>query len=232
MSLESSSIFSKPSSEEKNKLILYHGTTEIDLEPSFGGGKSTHDYGNGFYCTADFHQAELWACASNGSGYVHSYEIDLEGLNVLTLSSDDAKLWLSILMKHRTPNLNDDLSYHKEFMEKYLTVDVNDYDFIIGYRTDDSYFAIVEAFCYDFLTYDDLTKSLNMGELGFQYVLKSDRAYNRLKKLSTYKTQSEELYKEFWDRDKKYRDSFKEIRKDSKKKRKDKIKYKTITDLI
>ena len=45
-----------------NKLILYHGSSEIVQAPVFGKGKSYNDYGRGFYCTEYIELAKEWAC--------------------------------------------------------------------------------------------------------------------------------------------------------------------------
>ena len=41
-----------------SKLILYHGTSEKRFTPTFGLGNDKHDYGRGFYLTADFELAK------------------------------------------------------------------------------------------------------------------------------------------------------------------------------
>ena len=36
---------------EKNALILYHGSPNKQIEPTYGSGNDKHDYGKGFYLT-------------------------------------------------------------------------------------------------------------------------------------------------------------------------------------
>ena len=36
---------------DKNTLILYHGSPNKEIRPTYGLGNDKHDYGNGFYLT-------------------------------------------------------------------------------------------------------------------------------------------------------------------------------------
>ena len=54
----------------------------------------------------------------------------------------------------------------KKFIKKYLKVDVKDYDIVIGYRADDSYFQIAESFLANQLALEVLGDALHLGRLG------------------------------------------------------------------
>ncbi|MCR5260187.1 MAG: DUF3990 domain-containing protein [Desulfovibrio sp.] len=48
------------------KIILYHGTADKIVTPTFGLGNDRHDYGKGFYITDDIELAKEWAvCKPN-----------------------------------------------------------------------------------------------------------------------------------------------------------------------
>lgn len=74
---------------------LYHGSLEIVDHPEIRKAVRTLDYGDGFYATTSFQQAEAWVrrrAKENGSvkGYVNVYEFDfssLRKLNSLLLQS-------------------------------------------------------------------------------------------------------------------------------------------------
>ncbi len=83
------------------KLILYHGSPEIVVQPLFGKGKVYNDYGQGFYCTLDLLMAREWASNENRDGFVNKYEIDTTDLSILNLSEYTILHWLTILVKHR-----------------------------------------------------------------------------------------------------------------------------------
>ena len=57
-------------------MILYHGSPNRIVYPSFGLGDDRHDYGKGFYLTQDLNLAKEWAVCrpETESGYVHTYQ--------------------------------------------------------------------------------------------------------------------------------------------------------------
>ena len=85
------------------KIILFHGTSEKIVVPTYGCGDEKHDYGKGFYLTESIELAKEWAvCRPNDiSGFVHSYELDTEGLRILDFQQFNVLSWLAELLKHR-----------------------------------------------------------------------------------------------------------------------------------
>ena len=67
------------------KIILYHGTPEKNVTPTYGLGDEKHDYGRGFYLSEDVELAKEWAvCRPNETnGWVHKYELQTEELKIL-----------------------------------------------------------------------------------------------------------------------------------------------------
>ena len=65
-------------------LILYHGSQAESFTPTYGLGNDTHDYGRGFYTTADIELGREWAVGqqANADGWLHAYEVDLGALKV------------------------------------------------------------------------------------------------------------------------------------------------------
>ena len=43
------------------KMILYHGTPDKEVTPTYGLGDDKHDYGRGFYLSEDIELAKEWA---------------------------------------------------------------------------------------------------------------------------------------------------------------------------
>ncbi len=60
-------------------------------------------------------------------------------------------------------------------------LDYSNYDVIIGYRADDSYFSFAQDFLNGTISYRQLTLSMKLGELGKQYVLKNEKAFSKIK---------------------------------------------------
>lgn len=167
------------------KLVLHHGSPNKLVRPTYGLGNDRHDYGRGFYLTGSFELAREWAvCRPNeASGWVHSFELDTEGLRVLDFEQLDVLSWLAELMKHRAAD--DSRRYRvlaPRFIERY-GVDSAGFDVIKGWRANASYFYIAKEFVRDNVDVEILEELLSLGGLGIQYCLKSERAYARLREL-------------------------------------------------
>lgn len=165
-------------------MILYHGSENIIKTPYLGGGKNNNDYGQGFYCTKEVELAKEWACTECVSAYVNKYELDMTDLNVLDLSTKKYSTmhWLALLMEYRkirvaTPVMKRAM----EWLLQHFLIDIDDYDVIIGYRADDSYFSFARAFISNQISVAQLSYVMQLGELGVQYVLKSEKAFDALK---------------------------------------------------
>lgn len=167
------------------KIILFHGTPDEIVVPSYGKGEEKHDYGKGFYLTESIDLAKEWAvCRPNErNGYVHQYELDIENLKILDFKDKGVLAWLAELMKHR--DAADSKRYRmlaKKFIKKY-GVDTGDYDVIKGWRADASYFYIAKEFVKDNIDLDILEELLSLGDLGIQYCIKSEIAYSKLREV-------------------------------------------------
>lgn len=167
------------------KIILFHGTSEKIVVPTYDCGDEKHDYGKGFYLTESIELAKEWAvCRPNDiSGFVHSYELDTEGLRILDFQQFNVLSWLAELMKHR--DAADSKRYRmlaEKFIEKY-SIDTDEYDVIKGWRANASYFYIAKEFVRDNVDVDILEELLTLGGLGIQYCIKSELAYSRLQEV-------------------------------------------------
>lgn len=163
-------------------MILYHGSPNKVIVPTYGKGEEKHDYGQGFYLTGSIDLAKEWAvCRPNEViGYVHQYELDTDGLRILDFQEKGVLAWLAELMKHR--DAADSKRYRmlaKKFIVKY-GVETNGYDVIKGWRANASYFYIAKEFVRDNIDMDILEELLSLGGLGIQYCIKSELAYTKL----------------------------------------------------
>ena len=163
--------------------VLYHGSTKVIELPVLGLGNPKNDYGLGFYCTESLELAKEWACTELSDGFVNSYEIGFEGLNILHLNKKSYHIlnWLSILLQNRTFVLSQGLpSEAKAYLLDNFLPEYEHYDLIIGYRADDSYFSFANAFLNNTISLEQLRKAMFLGKLGEQVVLKSEEAFSRL----------------------------------------------------
>lgn len=169
-----------------SKVILFHGTFNKDVKPAYGLGNNKHDYGKGFYLTENIELAKEWAvCRPDEiNGWVHKFELDLEGLRILDFEEHDILAWLAELMKHRAA---DDSRRYRILAEKFMNkygIDTSDYDVIKGWRANASYFYIAKEFVRDNIDMEILPELLSLGGLGIQYCIKSEKAFSQLHELS------------------------------------------------
>ena len=165
-----------------SKKILYHGSPNRVIVPKFGFGEDRHDYGRGFYLTENLELAKEWAVCrpDETNGWVHKYELEMGGLNILDFQKYDVLSWLAELMKHR--DAADSKRYKmlaQKFIEKY-GIDTCGYDVITGWRANASYFYIAKEFVRDNIDIEILEELLSLGGLGIQFCIKSERAFAQL----------------------------------------------------
>ena len=176
---------------------IYHGSEFIIEQPQYGYGKMYNDYGQGFYCTEEAVMAKEWGVGYERDGYANCYEIDMTGLKVLDLNADVyCELhWLAILLENREFDAHSALGYEaKEYIKAHFLIDYSDYDIIIGYRADDSYFSFAQDFINGAISYRQLTNALRLGNLGQQFVLKSKKAFEQIRFLGAEVAKYDEWY--------------------------------------
>lgn len=206
---------------DSNSITIYHGSDNLKGLPKYGIGKLENDYGLGFYCTEDKSKAEIWAVGRNKNGYCNKYILKTDDLKVLELDDNNILQWLAILMKHRIYKSEDDIINLRmeRFITKYLDIDVDSYDYIIGYRADDSYFKIVEMFISGLACLEDLYDLLHLGSLGKQIVLKSKKAFDNLSFVEASTCNVNILYSKYINNDIRARNQAKDIIKRSEYKK-------------
>lgn len=163
--------------------ILFHGSQNKYVIPTYGIGEDKHDYGKGFYLTENKDLASEWAVynPTGVNGWVHTYSFK-EGTNlkILDFKEYGTLAWLAELMKYR--DADSSRRYRvlaPKFIQRYQ-VDTNGYDIIRGRRANASYFYIAKSFVRDEIDLEILPELLKLGDLGIQYCLKSERAFSSL----------------------------------------------------
>lgn len=162
---------------------LYHGSKIILEHPYPCGGKPYNDYGYGFYCTRDLELANEWSCTEGGGGFANHYLLNMDGLRVLHLNTCQYHIlnWLAILLQNRSFSVPEGImSQAKTYLLDTFLPPYTDYDLIVGYRADDSYFKFSRAFLAGSISLEHLKQAMNLGKLGEQTVLKSENAFAQL----------------------------------------------------
>lgn len=187
---------------------LYHGSEKEIKAPIFGFGKKYNDYGLGFYCTEELDLAKEWAVDVNRDGYANTYEIEMDDLSILDLNDEKYCIlhWLAVLLENREFDVPSALAQEaKEYLLTNFLPDYKSYDVIIGYRADDSYFSFAQDFINGTISYRQLSNAMRLGNLGCQFVLKSEKAFSRIKFIQSEKADNKEWYNKKNQRDKKAR---------------------------
>lgn len=184
--------------------ILYHGSEFIIEKPEYGIGNIHNDYGLGFYCCSHQGLAKEWASRKSGHGYISKYSLRDDRLKILDLTKppyNNVLYWVTLLMHNRelSADLRDNYPKELKYLEDKYLLDVSNFDVVIGYRADDSYFRFPESFIRSEITLESLNKIFEAGELGKQYVLVSQRAFNSLHFLS-YQESYEESKVDYYQR--------------------------------
>lgn len=195
----------------ENNLIIYHGSQQIVEVPEFGVGKTYNDYGQGFYCTENIELAKEWACPIKKDGYSNKYLMHLEGLNVIHLTKGEFNIlnWLAILLKNRKFDITSPVgSSAREFILSRFMPDTDNADVIIGYRADDSYFSFAEDFVNNVISLRDLERAMQLGALGEQVVLVSERSFEQIEFIEQETADYREYYFRRAQRDRKAREAY------------------------
>lgn len=182
--------------DNAERRILYHGSEFRIERPFFGGGKAANDYGLGFYCTEEELLAKEWAVTDRHDGFANRYELKMRGLKVLDLTARGMTVlhWLAILLENRVFDMRGDvLAAAHAYLRVNFAVDDAEADVMIGYRADDNYFSFARAFLNGSLSYERLCRVIRLGDLGLQVVVKSRRAFERLKFLDAVPVSREEF---------------------------------------
>lgn len=176
---------------------IFHGSEFVIEKPIYGKGATTNDYGPGFYCTENPELAKEWACAKNRNGYVNQYELCFTDLRILNLNDPEYSVlnWLAILAANRTYWQKGSIAEEaKKYLADHFLVDTSDYDIIIGNRADDSYFSFAQDFVMGAISYQKLSEAMRLGKLGEQIVLKSRKAFDKIRYLGNEPVDAKEYY--------------------------------------
>lgn len=185
-------------------ITIFHGSNHIIKKPMYFLGKKHNDYGQGFYCTNEIDMAKEWACKENVNGFVNEYQLDISNLKILNLQDSKYNVlnWIALLLKNRKFELSDPVSIRaREYILENYLIDTTDYDLIIGYRADDSYFSYAQSFVANSLPVRLLEKALKLGELGIQIALVSEKAFEYIKFVNVISVEKEIYYPKYINRD-------------------------------
>lgn len=172
---------------------VYHGSDHIIKKPSYMGGKPDNDYGNGFYTTEYEDRARSWATLNGNleKSIVNVYNLELDELNVLDLNDHGVLAWIAEVVANRGTNQDMANIVGKRLVELYRP-DSSSFDVIKGYRADDSYTQVVEAFLLNQINIQEVERLFYKGSLGNQVFLKSEKAFQKIQWVDSYEVTLQE----------------------------------------
>ena len=197
-------------------MLVYHGSSHIIEVPVYNDSKRSNDYGYGFYTTENIDLAKEWACANDQNGYANIYEADLNGLKVLNLNAPEYNIlnWLAILTKYRSYWQNGSIAEDaKDYLQANFLVDLSQFDIVIGYRADDSYFSFAQDFVSGVISLNKLSEAMRLGKLGEQIVLKSRESFSHIRFLGAEPAIAETYYEKKSMRDREARRAYRQTKR-------------------
>jgi hypothetical protein len=194
---------------------LYHGAPRIVTKPVWGEGFIFNDFGQGFYCSLEKEVTKEWACQNKTHGFVSEFDIEIKGevINFLDLNNGDYNIlyWMAIVLENRQFRINgEDAIRARKYILDNFYVDYWKCDIVKGFRADDSYFAITNAFLNNEISIDNFYKAMRLGKNGLQVVLRTKKAYELMEFCKATFANKEIYYPKKLARDMKFRNSFME----------------------
>ena len=149
---------------------IYHGSIEKVESPEIRESNRTLDYGQGFYTTTSYEQAEAWVRRRmnekrTSRGYVCVYELNkaaLESLNRLVFEQPTEE-WVDFVMKNRT---------QKGY--------VHEYDIVYGPVANDRVYAAFALYEGGLINKQALIAELKVYKLVDQYLFHTEKALQAL----------------------------------------------------
>lgn len=150
---------------------LYHGSNVEVKEPNILFSRRTLDFGQGFYTTSDYVQAEKWAFSITKRRGVGEPVVSVYGFDEIALAE------LAVL-EFCTPNI-DWLHFVSE--NRTNTYQGMEYDFVKGPIANDNTMPVLNMYISGFIDEDFAIKRLLPQKLKDQYVFKTEKALLFLK---------------------------------------------------
>ncbi len=154
-----------------NKVVLFHGAKKVFSMPIdfVGHSKKRNDFGVGFYLGETFEQAANYISFLDAHD-VYCFKLDLAGLKAFKFEMNTD--WM-IAIAYFRGWIDDykDCGIVRNILEK-----INDCDVIIAPIADNRMFDIIAEFIEGSITDEQCKHSLAATNLGFQYVLKTEKA--------------------------------------------------------
>ena len=147
---------------------LYHVGYEEIKNPDINYGRKIADFGQGFYLSLERSFSEKWAHFRNGlTTYLNIYDLNEENLKIKTFQKDEE--WYHYIFNNRN-GYKDNLT---------------EFDVVIGPIANDTIYDVWGILTSGFISPENSLEVLRLGESYTQVVIKSEKANDNLKWISS-----------------------------------------------
>ena len=116
---------------------------------------------------------------------VNVYDLQLDKLNIVDLNEQGVLAWIAEVVSNRGISEENAAIVGEHLMELYKP-DTTQADIIKGYRADDSYTQVIEAFLLNQINLYEVERLFYKGSLGNQIFLKSEKAFEEIRWIESY----------------------------------------------
>ena len=164
--------------ENSENIVLFHGAKRSFSMPiDFAtNSKSTNDFGGGFYLGETFEQGANYISVLNQS-IVYCFNLNLNNLKIYKFNVNAE--WMITIAYFR--GWLDDFK-DSSLIQKLISK-ISNYDVIVAPIADNRMFDIIAEFVENEITDEQCRHALSATNLGFQYVLKTNKALKNIKLL-------------------------------------------------
>ncbi|MCR5354063.1 MAG: DUF3990 domain-containing protein [Lachnospiraceae bacterium] len=159
--------------QEKYGKVLFHGSKNGLSNVTVTGSRNNCDFGNGFYLGERYDQALSFVCEYDKSS-VYSFSCDFDGLKCVEF---DCSLEWMVAICYFRGTIRDYMD--SEIVQKVLKK-IKNADVIIAPIANNKMFYVMSQFAEGEINADVALHSLSASRLGLQYIIKTDRALERL----------------------------------------------------
>ena len=173
---------------DNNHIVLFHGSKNgIENTVDLNHSKRNNDLGAGFYLGETFEQAAMFT-ASYSKASIYIFQLDKTKLKSCRFNVDQE--WMLAIAYYRG-RLNE---YKDSPTIKNIIKKVEKADYIIAPIADNKMYSIISNFIDGEITDEQCKHCLSATDLGFQYIIKTEKAIKNLVLLSNcYITENEKM---------------------------------------
>ena len=159
--------------KEKFRHVAFHGSKSGLSDVTVRGSRENCDFGSGLYLGQTYHQALSFVCEYPGAS-VYSFRYSFDGLNVVEF--DCSLDWMIAICFFR----GSIQQYADNPRVRAVVRRVEDADVVVAPIADNKMFYVMSQFAEGEINADVALHSLSASSLGLQYVIKSEKALEKV----------------------------------------------------